>query len=39
MVAHALPQRAKLSFPFSTWMEFVPFDINVFVCADFQVVE
>ena len=39
MVAHALAQKARLSFPFFAWMEFVPSDIDVFVCANFQVVE
>ena len=36
VVAHVLTQRARLSFPFSTWIEFVSSDIEVFVCADFK---
>ena len=35
-VTHALAQRARLSFPFCAWMEFVPSDIDAFVCTDFS---
>ena len=35
-VAHALAQRARLSFHLFAWMEFVLSVINAFVCADFS---
>ena len=38
-VAHALAQRARLSFPFSAWMESVPPDIVDYVTADIHIVE
>ena len=37
-VAHALAQRARLSFPVLIWMEDVPPDIFRFVSADFPVI-
>ena len=36
-VAHALAQRAKLSFPLKIWMEFVPPAISSFVLSDIRV--
>ena len=36
-VAHALAQRARLSFPVLIWMEDVPPDIFYFVSADFPI--
>ena len=38
-VAHALAQRARLSFPFSAWMEFVPLDIDMFVNVDIHIMD
>ena len=36
-VAHALAQRARLSFPLLVWMEDVPSDVDSFVSADYQI--
>ena len=36
VVTHVLTQRARLFFPFSAWIEFVSSVIEVFVCADFK---
>ncbi|KAL0008379.1 hypothetical protein SO802_009881 [Lithocarpus litseifolius] len=35
-VAHALAQRARLSFPLQVWMESVPPDLNAVLLADLQ---
>ena len=39
MVAYALVQRTRLSFPFSAWMESVLSDIDGFVSADIHIVD
>ena len=36
-VAHALAQRARLSYPLEVWLEFVPPDISSFVQSDLWV--
>ena len=36
-IAHALPQRARLSYPLEVWMDSVPLDISSFVRFDLQV--
>ena len=38
-VAHALAQRARLSFPIVLWMESVPLDIMSFVMSDISSIE
>ena len=35
-IAHALAQRARLSFPVQVWMESVPPDLDVVILADFK---
>ena len=35
-IAHALAQRARLSFPLLVWIEDVPFDIDSLVILDFS---
>ena len=39
VVAYALVQRTRLSFPFSAWMESVLSDIDGFVSADIHIVD
>ena len=34
IVAYVLVQRAKLSFPFTVWMKYVPLDLDSFVLSD-----
>ena len=36
-IAHALPQRARLSYPLEVWMDYVPLDISSFVRFDLRV--
>ena len=36
-VAHALAQRARLSFPLLVWMEDVSSDVDSFVSVDYQI--
>ncbi|XP_030963939.1 uncharacterized protein LOC115985110 [Quercus lobata] len=38
-IAHALAQRARLSFPIVVWMESVPLDIMSFVMSDISSIE
>lgn len=38
-VAHALAQRARLSFPFQVWMMLVPFDVFSFLALDSSIHE
>ena len=39
VVAHALAQKARLSFPLLAWMEFVPSSISSFVVSDLPVIQ